>query len=193
MLIKTISQHQLNNAKLFRNKEEYTKHIPKGSRILEIGTLAGDYAEVLINEVEPASIDLIDVFEAHDWPDCNRFDKHGHFKFVQNRFKNVKNITYHKGYSNLIMPGMDKEFDYIYIDANHDYEHCKADLMNSLPLLAEGGIIGFNDYIVDQDHGVDYGVIEVVCEFLNDNEDWEVVGFALQENMYADIYIKRII
>jgi hypothetical protein len=192
MPIKTISQNQLNNAKLFRNKEEYAKHIPKGSRILEIGTLAGDYAEVLIKEVKPASIDLIDVFEAHDWPDCNRFDKRGHFKFVQNRFKNVKNITYHKGYSNLIMPGMDKEFDYIYIDANHDYEHCKSDLMNSLPLLAEGGIIGFNDYIVDQDHGVDYGVIEVVCEFLNDNQDWEVVGFALQENMYADIYIKRI-
>jgi len=192
MPIKTISQNQLNNAKLFKNKEEYAKHIPKGSRILEIGTLAGDYAEVLIKEVKPASIDLIDVFEANDWPDCNRFDKREHFNFVKGRFKNVKNITYHKGYSEKIMPKLNKKFDYIYIDANHDYEHCKADLMNSLPLLAEGGIIGFNDYIVDQDHGVDYGVIEVVCEFLNDNQDWEVIAFALQENMYADIYIKKI-
>jgi hypothetical protein len=90
------------------------------------------------------------------------------------------------------MPTLDKKFDYIYIDANHDYEHCKADLINALSLLAEDGIIGFNDYIVDKDHGVDYGVIEVVCEFLDQNKDWEVVGFALQENMYADIYIKRI-
>jgi hypothetical protein len=192
MTIKTISQEQLNNAKLFKNKEEYAKHIPKGSRILEIGTLAGDYAEVLIKEVKPASIDLIDVFEAHDWPDCNRFNKAGHFDFVKNRFKNVKTITYHKGYSDKIMPILDKKFDYIYIDANHEYEHCKADLMNALPLLAEDGIIGFNDYIVDKDYGVDYGVIEVVCEFLDQNKDWEVVGFALQENMYADIYIKRI-
>lgn len=193
MPIKRISQEQLNNARLYSSKEEYAKHIPKGSRVLEIGTLAGDYAEVLIQEVKPASIDLIDVFEAHDWPDCNRFDKSNHFDFVKSRFKNVKNITYHKGYSNLIMPGMSKEFDYIYIDANHDYEHCKSDLMNSLALLAEDGIIGFNDYIVDQDHGVDYGVIEVVCEFLDQNKDWEVIGFALQENMYADIYIKRIV
>jgi predicted O-methyltransferase YrrM len=192
MAIKTISQEQLNNGRLFKNKEEYAKHIPKGSRILEIGTLAGDYAEVLINEVKPASIDLIDVFEAHDWPDCNRFSKAGHFDFVKNRFKNVKAITYHKGYSEQIMPTLDKTFDYIYIDANHDYEHCKTDLINALPLLAEDGIIGFNDYIVDKDHGVDYGVIEVVCEFLDQNKDWEVVGFALQENMYADIYIKRM-
>ena len=192
MPIKTISQDQLNNAKLFKNKEEFAKHIPKGSRILEIGTLAGDYAEVLVREVKPASIDLLDVFEAHDWPDCGRFDKAGHFDFVRNRFKNVKAISYHKGYSDKIMPTLNKKFDYIYIDANHDYEHCKADLMNALPLLAEDGIIGFNDYIVDKDHGVDYGVIEVVCEFLNQNKDWEVIGFALQENMYADIYIKKI-
>lgn len=192
MYIKTISQKQLNNAKLFKNKEEYAKHIPKRSRILEIGTLAGDYAEVLIKEVNPVSIDLIDVFEAHDWPDCNRFNKLEHFDFVKNRFKNVKNITYHKGYSDKIMPSLNKKFDYIYIDANHDYEHCKADLINALPLLEEDGIIGFNDYIVDKDHGVDYGVIEVVCEFLDQNNDWEVIGFALQENMYADIYIKKM-
>lgn len=192
MSIKRISQKQLDNAKLYKDKEEYAKHIPKGSRILEIGTLAGDYAEVLIKEVKPSCIDLLDVFEANDWPDCNRFNKYKHFDFVKNRFKNVSNITYHRGYSHEIMPTLNKKFDYIYIDANHDYEHCKADLMNSLPLLAEDGIIGFNDYIVDQDHGVDYGVIEVVCEFLDQNRDWEVVGFALQENMYADIYIKRI-
>jgi uncharacterized protein YciU (UPF0263 family) len=191
MPLKTISQEQLNNAKLFKNKEEFAKHIPKASKILEIGTLAGDYAEVLIKEVDPESIDLVDVFRANDWPDCNRFDKNGHFDFVKKRFKNVKNITYHKGYSHEILPKLEKRFDYIYIDANHDYEHCKDDLINSLLLLEEGGIIGFNDYIVDKDHGIDYGVIEVVCEFLDTNKDWEVIGFALQENMYADIYIKK--
>lgn len=192
MAIKTISQDQLNNCKLYKNKEEFAKHITKGSRILEIGTLAGDYAEVLIKEVKPSFIGLVDVFKANDWPDCNRFDKNGHFDFVKNRFKDVKNIKYYRGFSEEVMPNIDMKFDYIYIDANHDYDHCKADLMNSLLLLAENGIIGFNDYIVDKDHGVDYGVIEVVCEFLDQNRDWEVIGFALQENMYADIYIKKI-
>ena len=97
MPIKTISQDQLDNARLFKNKEEFAKHIPKGSRILEIGTLAGDYADVLIKEVKPASIDLLDVFQAYDWPDCNRFNSKGHFDFVKNRFKNVTNVTYNKG------------------------------------------------------------------------------------------------
>ena len=192
MSIKTISQKQLDNARLFKNKEEFAKHIPKGSRCLEIGTLAGDYAEVLIKEVKPEYIHLLDVFEANDWEDCKRFDRKGHFNFVKNRFKDVNGIEYSKGYSDDILPKLDKQFDYIYIDANHDYEHCKADLINSLPLLADDGIIGFNDYIVDQDHGVDYGVIEVVCEFLHENQDWEVIGFALQENMYADMYIKKV-
>ena len=99
MQIKTISQKQLNNAKLFRNKEEFAKHIPKGSKILEIGTLAGDYAEVLIKEVKPSSIDLVDTFNAYDWPDCNRFDRKGHLSFIKNRFKDFGFVTYNVGYS----------------------------------------------------------------------------------------------
>jgi uncharacterized protein YciU (UPF0263 family) len=59
-------------------------------------------------------------------------------------------------------------------------------------LLSDNGIIGFNDYIYDDRYYNVYGVIETVCEFLDANKDWQVIGFALQEEMYADIYIQRI-
>lgn len=192
MNLKTlISQDQLNNAKLYSTKFEFIKHLPKGGNILEIGTLAGDYAELLL-QTNPLSIDLVDVFKANDWRDLNRFNKHEHYDFVKNRFKNNPEVALHKGYSHEILPKLNKKYDYIYIDANHDYEHASRDLELSLPLLADGGIIGFNDYIYDDADYIVYGVIETVCEFLDKNRHWEVIGFALQERMYADVYIKKI-
>lgn len=191
MSLKTlISQEQLNNAKLYSNKFEFVKHLPKNGNILEIGTLAGDYAEYLLSTM-PKSLDLVDVFEANDWRDLNRFNKQGHYDFVKNRFKNNPEVSLIKGYSNEVMPTLTKKYDYIYIDANHDYEHASQDLNNSIPLLVKGGIIGLNDYIYDDADYIVYGVIETVCEFLDKNRDWEVIGFALQERMYADIYIKQ--
>jgi predicted O-methyltransferase YrrM len=186
-----ISQDQLNNAKLYSTKFEFIKHLPKNAHILEIGTLAGDYAELLL-ETNPASIDLVDVFKANDWRDLNRFDKAGHYNFVKNRFKDNPEVSLLRGYSHDVLPTLTKKYDYIYIDANHDYEHASQDLADSLPLLAEGGIIGLNDYIYDDADYIVYGVIETVCEFLDKNRDWEVIGFALQERMYADIYIKKV-
>lgn len=191
MPLKTlISQDQLNNAKLYSTKFEFIKYLPKNANILEIGTLAGDYAELLL-QTKPLSIDLVDVFKANDWRDLNRFNKEGHYNFVKNRFKNSPEVSLYKGYSHEILPTLNKKYDYIYIDANHDYEHASRDLELSLPLLADGGIIGFNDYIYDDADYIVYGVIETVCEFLDKNKDWEVIGFALQERMYADIYIKQ--
>ena len=191
MKLKTlISQEQLNNAKLYSTKFEFIKHLPKNANILEIGTLAGDYAELLL-ETNPLSIDLVDVFEANDWKDLNRFDKNGHYNFVKNRFKNNPEVSLLRGYSHDVLPTLTKKYDYIYIDANHDYEHASQDLADALPLLAEGGIIGFNDYIYDDADYIVYGVIETVCEFLDKNKGWEVIGFALQERMYADIYLQN--
>jgi hypothetical protein len=192
MKLKTlISQEQLNNAKLYSTKFEFIKHLPKNANILEIGTLAGDYAELLL-ETNPLSIDLVDVFEANDWRDLNRFDKSGHYNFVKNRFKNNPEVSLLRGYSHDVLPTLTKKYDYIYIDANHDYEHASQDLADALPLLAEGGIIGLNDYIYDDADYIVYGVIETVCEFLDKNKDWQVIGFALQERMYADIYLQKI-
>lgn len=191
MSLKTlISQEQLNEAKLYSTKFEFIKHIPKNGHILEIGTLAGDYAELLL-QTNPKSIDLVDVFEANDWRDLNRFDKRGHYNFVKNRFKNNPEVILNRGYSHDVLPTLRKKYDYIYIDANHDYEHASKDLTDALPLLAEGGIIGLNDYIYDDADYIVYGVIETVCEFLDKNKDWHVIGFALQERMYADIYIQK--
>lgn len=192
-MLKKISQEQLNNAKLYSTKFDFISGIPKKARMLEIGTMGGDYAEELIKNSDPASIDLVDTFCASDWHGMNRFTPKTHLRYINDKFSKYNMVTAHKGNSLDILPNLNKEFDYIYIDADHDYKHAKADLLNSVNLLSSNGIIGLNDYIsYDHVNHIEYGVIEAVCEFLNENKNWEVIGFALQENMYADIYIKKI-
>ena len=36
-------------------------------------------------------------------------------------------------------------FDLIFIDADHTYEGVKSDFNNYLPMLSEGGVLGFHD------------------------------------------------
>jgi len=185
-----ISQDQLNNAKLYSTKFEFIKHIPKGGHMLEIGTLGGDYAEPLL-AAEPASLDLLDTFESKDWEGLKRFTSQTHYDYINNKFKDNPEVSLLRGYTDDILPTLTKKYDYIYIDADHNYAQVKKDLLNSVPLIADGGIIGFNDYIYDDRYYNIYGVIQTVCEFLDENKDWQVIGFALQEEMYADIYIQK--
>lgn len=186
-----ISQEQLNNAKLYTTKFEFIKHIPKGGHLLEIGTLGGDYAEPLL-AAEPASLDLLDTFESKDWQGSNRFNEHTHYDYIKDKFKEHPEVSLLRGYTDKILPTLTKKYDYIYIDADHNYKQVKRDLDNAYKLIADGGIIGFNDYIYDDRYYNVYGVIQTVCEFLDEHKDWQVIGFALQEEMYADVYIQKI-
>lgn len=186
-----ISQEQLNNAKLYSSKFEYIKHLPKGGHFLEIGTLGGDYAEPLL-AAKPASLDLLDTFKSRDWEGSYRFNEKTHYDFIKNKFKDYPEVSLLMGTTDELLPKITKKYDYIYIDADHRYEQVFKDLRNAVKLISDDGIIGFNDYIYDDRYYNVYGVIQTVCDFLDQNRNWEVIGFALQEEMYADIYIKKI-
>jgi predicted O-methyltransferase YrrM len=54
------------------------------------------------------------------------------------------------------------KYDFIYIDGLHTYEGVKTDIINYLPLVKEGGVIGGHDYTMEHKHLV--GVYEAVNE-----------------------------
>lgn len=78
----------------------------------------------------------------------------------------------------------DNYFDFIYIDGNHKYEHCKNDLNAWWPKVKIGGILAGHDYINVRD----FGVIQAVDEFKVENKI-SSDNFYVNQEAYASYYI----
>jgi hypothetical protein len=59
----------------------------------------------------------------------------------------------------IVEPG---SFDWVYIDAGHDYENVRADLNAWWPVVSENGILAGHDFTPQNEHA---GVIPAVTEF----------------------------
>ena len=188
-----IKQDQVENAKVFSTRLVALDFlVPKNIKYLEIGVLCGDYSEQVIKRKNPSSAILLDAYGQFDYSKVDsRITKDTHLDFVKNRFLAYDNVEILNGRSEKVLPIINRKFDYIYIDANHSYEFVLKDLINSHSMLSEDGIIGLNDYMaIGHNDGEDYEVIYAVNEFLHIYPNFEVVGFAMNKDMYADIYLK---
>jgi hypothetical protein len=96
--------------------------------------------------------------------------------------------TFISGRSEIEMPKLikqKKKYDLIYIDGDHYYEGCKADILNAQQLLAKGGIIVMDDYGVDimsavdiDDSGTpinDWFGVKQACDECFTKDKWKVV------------------
>jgi len=188
-----ISQSQLKNAKLFTNRYNALSLLPKKISFLEVGVLAGDYSLTVLNNKKIKYMYLIDTFNQKDQEMFyDRFTEKTHIFYVKNRFKKYKNIHILNGKSSNMMTLINKKFDYIYLDASHEYVDIEQDLESAVSILSKNGIIGINDYLIRNTLNCEeYGVVAAVNKFLYKNKNFEVVGFAFNNLMFSDIYIKR--
>lgn len=82
------------------------------------------------------------------------------------RFASVANVTLIK--SDTVTAAdrfADESLDFVYIDADHTFEGCHADLMAWYPKVKSGGIIAGHDYMTHVNSRVKFGVIEAVTVF----------------------------
>ena len=78
------------------------------------------------------------------------------------------------GYSNdIVKKFQDGWLDFVYIDANHQYEYVLEDIKLWTPKVKKGGVIGGHDY--HSSAGVKQAVNEVYKDFYQEKEDWWVI------------------
>jgi hypothetical protein len=190
------------NAKLFAGRDSLLKYLApglKGGAIAEVGVMYGDFSDFMIRTIQPDVFVAIDRFDLHTVPviagkpSAERFKGLTHREFYERRFSDHgTELRCEEGNS---CEGLsrypDRTFDMIYVDAAHDYESVKGDANLSKQKIKPEGILVFNDYI-KYSHYDDsyYGVIPVVNDLVA-NQGFEVMGFALQADMYCDIAIRR--
>ncbi|MEI7596455.1 MAG: class I SAM-dependent methyltransferase [Bacteroidota bacterium] len=192
-MIELTSEH-INNCKLLTNRYQIPALLPKFGIGVEIGVLGGDWSKQLLEMAQPKELVLIDTYYSDDYPTAKRFTKKNHEQYIRNEFNSYGDrVNILKGLSWECMATFSENyFDWIYIDADHDYQSVKKDLAQAKRTIKENGIIIMNDYII-YDHFANekYGVIQATNEFMIEN-NYEMLYFALHADMFCDVVIKKI-
>jgi len=84
---------------------------------------------------------------------------------LQKVLNEYKNIEFHQMLFKDFTSKCEEKFDFIYIDGMHNYNGVKEDIILSLNLIKEGGILSGHDF-----NSQNPGVITAVYEFFDKND-----------------------
>lgn len=134
--------------------------IPNKGTMIEIGTFTGE-STVIFGDHFKKVIGIDPMLQDYDVQDpTSKFNFNEVLDMFNNRVKDYKNIQLiTKTSDDAILDFNDEVFDFIYIDGIHQYENVKQDIINYLPKVKKGGVIGGHDY-----GGVWTGVKQAVDE-----------------------------
>lgn len=160
-------------------KELLAKVAHEGILCAEVGTWKGYSASIIAEIIKPLNGSLYCV---DHWEGSQGFEKQATERDIFNIFKeNMKELDLwdvihplhmdSKYASLIIAPTV---FDFIFIDANHEYEYVKADILGWLPALKQGGIMCGHDWYRPKKSGLGHpGVTKAVEEIF---PSFEVMG-----------------
>jgi len=161
------------SAALLPDRANALKYMPKHGIVAEVGVAYGDFSRKIIDALSPKKFFAIDYFSQSDpffslWgrDDCAR-DNMPHQQWYENKFKaeiECGLMETRQGLSwDCLAQFPDDHFDYVYVDAGHDYQSVKKDIDVLKNKVKNGGFIQFNDYC----NPTAYGVINAVNSFIN--------------------------
>jgi hypothetical protein len=151
---------------------EMVDRFPENSHFVEVGTWMGRSASFMaveiINSNKKIKFDCVDTW--------NGSDEHKNFDVIlkdtcyETFIKNIEPVKH------IINPiRMDSEIasktykdnslDFVFIDASHDYENVKKDILNWYPKVKQNGVLAGHDY-----NETWSGVIDAVNEFISNND-----------------------
>jgi hypothetical protein len=191
----------LREARLYAERTDLIRALPVRPRgkIAEIGVWKANFSKVLATELRPRHFFAFDIFTGHLEAEWNGMTGEQLFEGLTHRayyeremapFSDIMTVI--EGPNATTLPDYaDHLFDLVYVDAAHDFESVKTDAALAIEMVAESGVVVFNDYtVLDPGNGIRYGVVPVVNDLVV-NQGWQVVGFALDVAMYCDIALQR--
>jgi hypothetical protein len=195
-----LREDNLTNARLYATRKGLVCGLMKDQPELigEIGVGLGDFSEFLICALCPLVFVGFDTFDLHDSPIIwgrstgEIFGGKSHQDFYIDRVSNLgTRVIVEKGLSHdRLSSYADETFDLLYIDADHTHSGVQRDANIAKRKIKPDGTLIFNDYIM-YDHlaGHPYGVVPVVNDLVV-SEGWQVVGFALHQQLFCDIALR---
>ena len=171
------SEHEVIFSSLSLNKNK------KFTDILEIGTFDGFNSLLLSNLFPNSNIDTIDLPETDD-DFINFYDRKDNIsKFIQDRniiLSKNKNINFFS-LNSLKLFNYKKKYDLIWIDGAHGYPMACIDIINSLHILKENGLILCDDvYLKLNQSNLDKMYSSIATyETLNELKKQNLINFRL--------------
>ena len=149
------------------------KTFPSGSKFVEIGSWKGKSSAFMAVEIANSNKN-IDFYCIDTWAGSIEHQDRDDLQSLYHTFtQNMKSLTdYHipLRMTSLEAAGKfeDNSLDFVFIDASHEYEDVKNDIIAWLPKIKDGGILAGHDYYLN---GQDFfpGVKQAVAEILDLN------------------------
>jgi glycosyltransferase involved in cell wall biosynthesis len=144
------------------------ERFPSGSKFVEIGSWKGMSSAFLAVEIANSNKD-IDFYCVDTWEGSVEHEQYGidtsslYDTFLDNMSPLQKYYKAIRAQSlQAVKQFEDKSLDFIFIDASHEYEDVREDIIAWIPKLKEGGVIAGHDYINNDFPGVKKAVHEVL-------------------------------
>ncbi|MEN6449358.1 MAG: class I SAM-dependent methyltransferase [Thermoguttaceae bacterium] len=176
--LRILPAENLAECQLLPSREHLFEKLPKGGKVIEVGTQEGLFARFILDHCQPDELHLIDIDlkPLYDVGDKGLLEK----------------AKAHEGDSSAILGTFpDGYFDWVYIDGDHSYEGVQRDAEVARLKVRPGGLLIFHDFTMwSPAECIDYGIPHVVCE-LSVNFGWKFVYFALDPLMYCAVALRR--
>lgn len=133
----------------------------------EIGVAEGLYSEILIRKNPNLKLYLVDAWEQYPgYKDESEAIQIKNYREVKERIKPYNCHMIRDFSMNAVKRFADESLDFVYIDANHDYQHVKEDIKEWSKKVKKGGIIAGHDY----GNRRVYGVVDAVNDWVKEQK-----------------------
>jgi len=139
-------------------RKELLKILPKRSRGVEIGVWKADFSKVLLEQLEPVELHLIDPWECSDETrHASTVYRPGQEEELEKAYQKTLEVVrpwtnsgvvrVHRGKSENILPGFpESHFDWVYVDGDHSFIGVSNDLWLAERCVKPGGLLAGDDY-----------------------------------------------